>query len=85
MKLKISDAAEVRERVEDGELIPISVEDKRAAMELAYHMGEVLVAQPTLHCQLAVEMFSVSVVERIAGPDWAKALKEVFKQIPIED
>jgi hypothetical protein len=39
---KISEAVELRERVQDGELIPISAEDKRAATLLAAQMEEVM-------------------------------------------
>jgi hypothetical protein len=82
---KINEAVEVRERVQDGELIPISAEDKRAATLLAAQMEEVMTGKPTLHALLAIQILSVSTIEVIAGKEWAKALDDVFKQIPIED
>jgi len=85
MALKISDAVELRERVEDGELIPISAEDKQAATIIAAHMEEHMTGRPMLQAFLAVEILAVSTVEGIAGKEWAKALHDVFKQIPIED
>lgn len=82
---KISEAVELRERVQDGELIPISAEDKRAATRLAAQMNDVIAGKPILHALLAVQILSVSSVEAIAGKEWSKALDDVFKQIPIED
>jgi hypothetical protein len=76
---------EWRERVEDGELIRISAEDKHAATILAARMDELMAGQPILHAQLAVQILATSTIEGIAGKEWAKALDDVFKQIPIED
>ena len=77
--------AEIRERVVDGELITISAEDKRQAGNLAAMMDEHLSGKVTMiQALLAVQILSVHTVEFVAGREWASALNEVFKQIPIE-
>ena len=75
---------EWRERVEDGEMIRIKAEDRSAALSLAARMEEQIASKPWLHVFLAVEILATSVVEEMAGQAWGKAVRDVFKQIPVE-
>jgi hypothetical protein len=84
MGIRIDQAIEVRERLQDGELIPISAEDKQAALRLAAAMDEVIAGQPILRALLALEILTKHTVEFMAGKEWSKALEEIFRQIPIE-
>jgi len=75
---------EYRERVVDGELVTVTAEDKAAAEEMAAQMGSSLAGQPYLRVALALEILTCRVFGDMAGPEWAKALSAVFKQIPID-
>ena len=76
---------EFRERVEDGELIRIKAEDRAAADQLAAQLLQGLIGQPQLQAFLAVEILVTDIVQEIAGEEWARAIKDVFKHIPVED
>jgi hypothetical protein len=81
--MAISEKDEWRERIEDGELIRIKAEDREAARTLAVRMDEILNGQNYLRALLAVQILSTSVVEGMAGKEWARALDDIFKQIPV--
>ena len=75
---------EYRERVVDGEIIPISEDDTRASVALAEEMEAVIGRASHLRCILAVEVLVRSVVGSIAGDEWARAIEDVLAQIPID-
>jgi hypothetical protein len=77
------DTREWRERVEDGELIPVEAEDKQAAEVLADQMFSILEGRQAIHALLAVQILSNKIVTEVAGKAWAKALDAVFRVVPI--